>query len=153
MAGEAGNATLAEDDEAAWSHRVEASIFSCRSEKVERSSNPCPSAVLGEASARRKDALSLAPTDGGRILGDVGPGSLALGHDPGPLEFEVGAGDRVGVDEKLLCQGSDGGQFRAWSELSGGDEIPGLVDDLKVDRGAAGGLDLDMHGTRTVLIH
>lgn len=110
---------------------------------------------LGEegVGAFREDALSLAPADGGRILGDIGPGSLPLGHDPGPLEFEVGAGDRVGVDEKLLCQGSDGGQFRAWGELSGGDEIPGLVDDLKVDRGAAGGLDLDMHGTRTVLIH
>ena len=69
-------------------------------------------------------------------VGNVGARAVALGHDAVALQFHVGAGDGVWIDQQLFRKGTDRRQFLAGREAASGDEILHLVDDLEVDRHA-----------------
>jgi hypothetical protein len=73
---------------------------------------------------------------------------MALDHDAGAFEFEVGAGDGVGVDDELLGERADRGNLLAGREPGGRDEVFHLVDNLEVDGRAGRGIDMNLHGFR-----
>ena len=87
-----------------------------------------------------------APGEGGGGFGNVGTRAVTFGDDAGAFEFEIGAGDRVGIDHEFLGEDADGGDFLARGEPAAGDELFDLIHDLDVDRDAVVGADMNLHG-------
>ena len=67
--------------------------------------------------------------------------ALTLVNDAVVFEFEVGAGNGVGVDEVLASQGPNRREFAVRLEYARGDPVPDLFHDLEIDRNWAGGFE------------
>lgn len=80
-----------------------------------------------------------------RSFGNVCSGAVAFDDDSGSLQFEIGAGDGVGIDDELLSQNANGRKFLAGRQSPGSNELFDLIDDLNVDRNAVAGYDVNLH--------
>ena len=76
---------------------------------------------------------------------DIGARTVALGDNPGPFQFQIGARHRLGIDDQLLGQRAHGRNFLARREPPGGHQMFDLVDDLQVDRHAVVGCNVNPH--------
>ena len=75
--------------------------------------------VIGELA---QVPITIAPAEGrlGRPLVDKSAHSSTSLQHPGPLEFGINFGDRIGIDSQLDRQLPDGGQLVTDAQLSGG---------------------------------
>jgi len=89
-------------------------------------------------------------------FGNICPGTVALGDYTRPFQFQVSAGDRVGIDHELLRQHANGRDLVARRQTAGSHKLLHLIDNLNIDRHAVGGSDMDLHGFLkciNILIH
>ena len=67
-------------------------------------------------------------------------------HESAAFQFEIGAGDGVGIDDQLPGQLADRGETVLGFQLAAGDGLANLASQLLIDGGAAGGVDVKFHG-------
>ena len=79
-------------------------------------------------------------------FGHISAGAVPFGDRSLPFQFQVGARDGVGVNQKLFRQDADGGDFIARSQPAGSDQVLQLVDNLNIDGHAIVGRNMDLHG-------
>ncbi len=105
-----------------------------------RRSNSCGSTSRWRASASRASTRSerifsrLLAGQRRAGVGDVGARTVALVNDPFALQFQIGAGHGVGIDQQLMGQHTDGRDFVPRRQPARGDQIFDLVGDLQIDR-------------------
>ena len=76
---------------------------------------------------------------------NIGAGAVPLRDDPFALQFEVGPGHSVGINQQLLGEHADGRQFLPGGQTATGDQILDLVDDLHIDRNAVVRCNMNLH--------
>ena len=95
--------------------------------------------------AFRKDFEPFFPGQRRAAIGNVGPRSMAFEDDTVAFQFEIGASDRIGIDQKLPGQDANGRHLRARHKPARRHQVFHLVDDLQVDRNAIVRRDVEIH--------
>ena len=81
----------------------------------------------------RQGAGALVAGQFSRALCHIGAGTVALRQLTGTFQFHIGASHGVGIDEQLLGQRSDAGKFRFGRQMTRGDQITDLIDELAIN--------------------
>ena len=86
-----------------------------------------------------KNLEPLFPRQWGTRIGNVGARPVPLQNNSRALQLEVGARDRIGINQQLLSENPNGWHFLAGPEAGRGHQVFYLVHDLQVDRDAVTG--------------
>ena len=92
---------------------------------------------------------ALLARQGRAFVRNVGAGAMAFDDEAGPLQFQVGAGHGVRIDQELFGQGADRGELFARRQPARGHQVLHLVDDLQVNRDTVVRGDMNLHRSLT----